>query len=433
MGGSGLRVLFVCPYLPSRQSGGRVRLHGLASRIAGSHSVSILSFASPDDPDDDSAVRAWCDEVVTVPTGLAADTRSKRRLQLRSLLSLRSYERLVSDQRAFQQALDRMTAETRYDVVHVESCHMAHYRFPRDVPVVLDEQNIEYEIQRRTAAVTESVPRRLYNRVDSFKVQREEERLWRSVDGVALTSSRDEAAVRAAHPAARTAVVPNAVDLGFFTPGIQRRRPDPLTILFFGTISYFPNTDGVLFFLDEVLPLLRPRYPELEVLIVGASPPDAVQRRAGPGVTVTGMVDDLRPYLERARAIIAPLRIGGGTRLKILEAMAMGGPVVSTTLGAEGLAVEHGRNILIADGAAAFAAAVGRVLDDDRLAADLGSAARRLVEERYDWEHSAATLAALYRSVIDARRDPLGRRAPAPRYGPDTGGELRTNSIIEAP
>jgi glycosyltransferase involved in cell wall biosynthesis len=412
--------------LPSRQSGGRVRLHGLASRIAGSNSVSVLSFVSPDQAGDLSAVRSWCDDVVTVSTEPAAGaTRSKRRLQLRSLLSLRSYERLVADQRRFQEALDRMTAGSRYDVVHVESCHMAHYGFPPGAAVVLDEQNIEYEILKRTASVTESMPRRLYNQVDALKVQREEQRLWRSVDAIAVTSARDEAAVRRAQPSARTAVVPNAVDLGFFTPG--QPRAERQTILFFGTIDYFPNTDGLLFFLDDVMPLLRARYPSLELLIVGASPPPAIQRRAGAGVTVTGMVDDLRPYLERARAVIAPLRIGGGTRLKILEAMAMGRPVVSTTLGAEGLAVSHGRDILIADGAHAFAAEVGRVLDDDRLADDLGSAARRLVEERYDWEHSAAKLAALYRSAVAAHGTPVTLG------GPETGGELRTNSIIEAP
>jgi glycosyltransferase involved in cell wall biosynthesis len=346
-------------------------------------------------------MRSWCDAVVTVPSGTPGPA-AKRRLQARSLLTTRSYERLLFDQRRFQEALDEMAARSRYDVVHVESCYMAHYSFPPGAAVVLDEQNIEYEIQRRTASTAASLPRRVYNYIDSLKLQREEERSWHSVDACAVTSPRDEAAVRRAHPRTVTAVVPNAVDLDFFTP---TGRPEPRTLVFFGTISYFPNTDGLLFFLDEVMPLVRRRHPGLKLVVVGASPPDAIQRRAAPDVVLTGMVDDVRPYLARASAVIAPLRIGGGTRLKIVEAMAMGKAVVSTSLGAEGLAVTHERDILLADGAAAFADAIDRVLDEN-LAASLGSAGRRLVEEKYDWRHSARRLEELYDSALRARSDP---------------------------
>jgi glycosyltransferase involved in cell wall biosynthesis len=302
-----------------------------------------------------------------------------------------------------------MGARSRYDVVHVESCYMAHYSFPREAAVVLDEQNVEYEIQRRTASMAESLPRRIYNYIDSLKLQREEERSWRSVDACAVTSPRDEAAVRRANSRMRTAVVPNAVDVNFFAPG---GRPEPKTLVFFGTISYFPNTDGLTFFLDEVMPIVRRRHPGLRLLVVGASPPPAIQRRAAPDVILTGMVDDVRPYLARASAVIAPLRIGGGTRLKILEAMAMGKAVVSTSLGAEGLAVTHERDIILADGAGAFADAIDRVLDQD-LAASLGSAGRRLVEDNYDWRHSARKLEELYESALRARREPLASVAAA--------------------
>jgi glycosyltransferase involved in cell wall biosynthesis len=325
----------------------------------------------------------------------------KRSLQLRSLLSSRSYERVVHDRESLQSALDQMVERHRFDVIQVEASFMAHYTFPAETVVVLDEHNVEYEIQRRTAAVARGLPRKLHNYVDYLKLKREEERVWRRVDACAVTSERDEMTVRRAYPAARTAVVPNAVDTEFFSPGT--REAERSTIVFFGTISYYPNTDALLYFMRDIYPTLKRSHPSVRLLIVGQSPPASIQRWAGPDVLVTGGVDDVRPYIERARVVIAPLRIGGGTRLKILEAMGMGKPVVSTTLGAEGLAVSHERDILIADRAQDYAAQVARVLDDDDLAASLGSAARSLVETRYDWKHSAQKLEALYRSALLAR------------------------------
>src|SRR5207244_3313106 len=202
----------------------------------------------------------------------------------------------------------------------------------------------------------------------------EEERAWRAVAACALTSSRDEDFVRRVLPGARTAVVPNAVDLQRFAPTSDGA--DRGSLLFFGEIGYYPNTDALLFFLRDVLPRLRGSHPSMRLVIVGPSVPKAIQRYASADVIITGAVADVRPYLEAARAVIVPLRVGGGTRLKILEAMAMAKPVISTRLGAEGLGVTGGRDILLADDPASFADEVRRVLDDTDLAAQLGSAAR---------------------------------------------------------
>src|SRR5262249_35918041 len=151
---------------------------------------------------------------------------------------------------------------------------------------------------------------------------------------------------------------------------------EPGTILFFGAINYYPNTEGLLFFLDEVFPRIQEQYPAVRLLIVGQLPPPSIAARASEDVVVTGLVDDVRPYLERAAVVIAPLRIGGGTRLKIVEAMAMGKPVVATSLGAEGLDVVDGEDILLADTPEDFAGQVVRALGDAALARRLGEAAR---------------------------------------------------------
>jgi glycosyltransferase involved in cell wall biosynthesis len=392
------RILVISSFLPSRESGGRVRLRALMRRLAESHSLSLLSYVPPTVASEVvDEVRAQYDDVVTVPHDRLA-RGSKRALQLRSLLSTRSFERLAYEGRSFQAALDRILERSRFDVVHVEGCAMANFTFPADVPIVLDEQNIEYDVLRRVASVTRALPRRIYNYLDYLKLRSEEERAWRAVDACAVTSSRDESFIKRVLPGAHTAVVPNGVDCEFFTP--TSRPIERGTLLFFGEMGYYPNTDAMLFFIREVLPLLRRARRAVKLVVVGPSAPHAIRQLASWDVVVTGPVDDLRPYLQAAQVVVVPLRLGGGTRLKILEAMAMGKPVVSTRLGAEGLDVTHEGDILLADGADAFATEVQRVLDDDDLAQSLGRAGRMMVESRYDWKASVRRLEALYETAM---------------------------------
>ena len=398
-----MKVLFVSPYLPSRRSGSPVRLRGLMTRLARAHSLSIVALVPPaEDQEVLADVRSYCDEVVTIPNDrFGPPSPRKRAFQLRSLLSPHSSFRLVHHRPEFQAALDQLIGRKSYDVLQVENCFMTHYAFPRELPVVVDEHNVDYEILARTAAVVRAGPRKLYNRIDSEKLRVEEERCWRTVDACAVTSPHDESVVREAAPNARVAIVPNSVDTEYFAPSAAPADRD--TVLFFGTLSYYPNTDGLHFFVRQVLPLLRRSHPSVRVVIVGRDPPPALARESAPDITWTGEVPDVRPYLQRARVAIAPLRIGGGTRLKILEAMAMGRAVVSTRVGAEGIGVTHERDVLLADEPQDFAAQIGRVLDDDDLASRLGTQARRLVESDYEWSTSARTLEALQRAAVSAR------------------------------
>jgi len=400
-----LRVLVVSPYVPSRLAGGPIRVHGLITSLPAPHAVSLLAFAQRGQRDVEIAteIRERCDEVVIVPNERRAIAGApKRALQLRSLLSRRSFERHVHERPAFQAALDRICARSEFDVVQVEHSFMAQFRFPSGPALVLDEHNVEHEIRSRTMAVVRPGPRKVYDYLNHLKLRAEEVRSWHQVDACAVTSPRDEATIRGALPRALTAVVPNAVDTAFFSPGAKPRERG--TILFYGTLSYYPNLDGLLFFLREVMPIVRRDHPAARLKIVGADPPEAVRRYEASDVTFTGFVPDLRPHLASASVVIAPLRIGGGTRLKVLEAMAMAAPVVSTSLGAEGIAVTSGREVLLADTAEALAAEVIRVLRDDGLAAELGAAGRRLIETSYDWRASARALEALYRRAIPAHQ-----------------------------
>jgi glycosyltransferase involved in cell wall biosynthesis len=184
-------------------------------------------------------------------------------------------------------------------------------------------------------------------------------------------------------------VVPNGVDTTFFHPAPPGMAPAPGAdpqIVFTGMMAYYPNHDGVLYFADAIWPAIRRELPAAHWLIVGAEPPPAVRALDGAaGITVTGRVDDVRPYSWRSGVSIVPLRMGGGTRLKIVEALAMGQAVVSTSVGCEGIAVAPGRNLVVADDPAAFAAAVVDLLRDPARAAAIGAAGRALAEQQYSW------------------------------------------------
>ncbi len=397
-----MRILFVTPYLPSPpRFGAQRRLEGLLRGLARRHEVSLLSFSKPGGVDDEAlaATRAYLHSVVTVPYDvLDVEVSHKRLLQLRSLASRHSFETLLMRRPEFQSQLAELLASTAYDVVQVEFSQMGSYQLTRRearAPVfVLDEHNIEYDLTRRTAKAPGSLPRKLYSAANWRKQRGEERRAWQRFDGVVLTSERDAELLRTDLPATKTAVVPNGVDVDAFRPSGAPR--DPATLLFLGAINYYPNSDGILHFLDHIWPLITAARPDARLQIVGMDPPSSVLSRRSDKVEVTGFVDDPLPYLERATVVVVPLRIGGGTRFKVVEAMAMGKAIVSTRLGAEGIEVTPETHALLSDDSASFAAAVLRVLGDPELNDRLGLAARQLAEERYGWRAAVAKLESFY-------------------------------------
>lgn len=429
-----LRFLFLSQWLPSPATfGAQRRVEGLLVALARSHSVSCVAMASPDADvaAAERAMRAYCETVVLVQ-GRADRGAPKRLLQLRSLASLRSFERHQLAVPGVQRALDRLLRRTRHDVVVVEAPHLMVHPVrlapPGEPPpaVVLDEHNVEYDLARQSRDASGSVGRRLYHAVNWRKIRREERSAWKAADGVAFTSEDDAARARAAYPAIRARVVPNAVDVDAFVPRAAPPAGRP-TVAFFGTLDYFPNQDGMLHFLREIWPILSRRNPEVRLEVVGPRPSPEVLAYRGPRVDVLGLVDDVRPHLAAADVVVVPLRVGGGTRFKVLEAMAMGRPVVSTRLGAEGIAAEPGRHLLLEDAPEAFAEAVAAVLADGALARRLGEAGRRLVEERYSWRAAAADFERFARELVAGVG---GRSDGAPRSlsaagSPASGGGSR--------
>jgi len=403
-----LRILLVSQMPPSPPGcGAQARMHGLASQLGRRHELRAVVLLDPsfDRAKCAEAMRAYCEEAVFVHNPKGRDGSFKRALQLRSLASLRSYEHHRFDVAALQPAVDELLARFACDLVLVEFPFLARYRFRtrdgRDLPRVIDTHNVEFDLQRQMAQGELGLSRRLYGAMNWRKLRAEEIAAFRSANGLAACSAEDERRLHELAPGVRTVVVPNAADVDFYQPRSDDPTPDGRTILFFGLLSTFPNVDGVGHFLRETWPRIAAARPHVRLKIVGGQAPRSILEHAGPRVEIPGFAADLRPHLASAAAVVVPLRIGGGTRLKIVEAMAMGRPIVSTAIGAEGIDATHGRDILIADEPAAFADAVVRLIDDPELGGRIGRAARQLAAARYSWASAADNLERFFHRVLD--------------------------------
>jgi len=374
--------------------------------LAAHHELSVLSFNASDEFAERSLTetRSYCREVVTFPDMDFRDNKDKRMLQLRSLASRHSYEHLLlARRREFDAKLQALVDTGGFDLVQVEFAQMAAFRpkLPqgRRFRTVLDEHNIEFDIVKRTADAEVSAARRLYSAVDWRKLKHEERGAWRRFDGVCVTSQRDATILSALEPSTKVSVVPNGVDVDQFVPSSTESDADSL--LFFGAMNYYPNQDGINYFIDQIFPLVLKRRPQTKLWIVGPGPESMLQLKSA-NIEVTGFVDRVEPYLDRASAVIVPLRLGGGTRLKIVEAMSKQKAIISTRIGAEGIDVRHDQHALLADDPQGFADAIERVLSDRALATRLGKSARELAEERYSWPGLVRGLERFYEQLLSS-------------------------------
>ena len=407
-----LNILYVSqmPASPPR-FGAQARLHGLMTQLAQRHDITAVMLVDDEFDIEECrlAMQAYCREVVLIKNPYGRDGLAKRLLQLRSLASTRSFERLRVVVPEMQQALDKVLRANRFDIVNLEFTFLGHCDLRQAPsgeklpPLVVDSHNIDYDLARQYTRTGGSLLRRLYAEANWRKLRREELSTYRNADGVYLCSVADQQRLLDDIPGARTMVIPNAADVDFYKPRPTDPQPDGRTVVFFGLMSYMPNIDGATYFIQEIWPRIADANPDARCKIIGGSPSPQLLALAGPRIEFTGFVPDLRPHLAEAAAVIVPLRLGGGTRLKIVEAMAMGKAMVSTTLGAEGIDAVPGRDILIEDQPDAFADAVIRLLAEPDLAARIGNSARQLSEARYAWSAAAKALEGFYRQILDGK------------------------------
>lgn len=370
-------------------AGGRIRSLETVSCLSRRHEVTVLTTHGPDDDPDGLRRRlASCREIVSIP--FAAPRVGSRKFVAAMAGSWLSGLPVDLWKWRHDEVRDRArTILTRGIDVCVADFLVSAPNLPRSpAPTILFEHNVEHMIWQRLARIESRPWRRALLEVEWRKMRHAERVFCNDADLTIAVSEDDRTRLQALAPGARCVAIPTGVDTSYFSPSNVTETPDHL--VFTGSMDWFPNEDAILHFVESILPRIRLQIPHVTLTVVGRNPSArlvAAARRAG--AVVTGTVSDVRPFIAEAAVYIVPLRAGGGTRLKIFEALSMGKAVVSTTVGAEGLAVRDGHNIAIADEPDAFAARVIELLrnPDARLA--LGRAGRHLVETRYSWEHAS--------------------------------------------
>lgn len=384
----------VLPYPPD--SGPKVKTYNVIKYLAQEDEVTLASFVRGDQSVDVAHLRRYCRAVHTISMerGVVLDGLA----MVHSLLTGRPWMMVRDDRGAMRRLVDRLAVEQRFDVVHADQLNMCQYaaRVP-DAFKVLDAHNALWLLYKRFWETLSSGPRKWLLGRDWRRLKTYEGQMVREFDAVLAVSHEDrQALLEAAGQPVDITVIPIAIDTDEVT--MVERVPAPSHILHIGTMFWPPNIDGVRWFLREIWPLIREGQTNVVVDVVGSRPPPELVAYAQgeSGVNVTGYVADVIPYLAQAGVLIVPLRAGGGMRVKILNALAQGLPIVSTTLGAEGIAVTPGHDILLADEPADFANAVLRVLDNPALANRLRQNGRRLAEEQYDYRNKCGALNKIY-------------------------------------
>jgi glycosyltransferase involved in cell wall biosynthesis len=421
----------VLPYPPD--SGPKVKTWNVLKYLAQHHDLTLVSFVRGDQSAEVKHLQSYCHAVHTVPMerGIVPDGLA----MLRSMLTGQPWMMLRDDRPTMRQLVDQLAAKTQFDIAHADQLNMAQYAARvSGARKVLDAHNALWLLYQRLWQTMPSSPKKWLLGRDWRLLKSYEGQICRDFDAVLAVSEEDKTALQEAiqikgksgrmkddhieldasfHPSSPApdrgfilhpsiTVIPIAVDTDEVAS--VARHPDADHILHIGTMYWPPNIDGILWFIREIYPHIRAKRPGAIFDVVGARPPQDIINLSGPdsGINVTGYVPDPTPYRQQAGVMVVPLRAGGGMRVKILEALAQGLPIVSTTLGCEGIAVTHGQNILIADTPSDFTAAVLSLLDNPEMATQLGRQGRQLAEQVYDYRQVCRPLEAVYQQTETA-------------------------------
>ena len=362
-----MKILFLSPTVPfPLTDGGRIRVFNLLKQIAEKSDVTLLALETqPTDAEGVTELQQLGIQVHLVPNAPTLPRVSFGTL-VNAFLKRQPITVARYDLPVYRQKFRELVATENFDLVHYEMFHTAQFRTEVDLPSVLSQQNVDSAIWRRLCGETANPFYKFAYWTQQLAFQRYERVLSPKFDAVTCTSDID-AAVFQRHCAEDTIeIIPNGVDVTHYQPDFTSEAPAHL--IYIGSMDWYPNEDAVAFFADEVLPGIQDKVPDVQFSIVGGNPSVRVQKLAArEGVVVTGRVPEIKPYFAEATVFVVPLRIGSGTRLKILEALAMGKAIVSTSVGAEGLDLKDGEEIFIADEPTPFADAVTRLLTDASL------------------------------------------------------------------
>jgi len=398
-----MKILMLFPYAPlppPLDLGGTKRNLPFLLELVKYHDVTVLAYGTPEEEQlFRKSYGELCEDVCFVnrrrPRVISA-------VQLFCLLGTgRSHFRMLY-RPAMQHAIDRMVAKGGFDLIHCCVQMFGYFKFPAAIPVTSDTHEVTYDLLRRSAENTRRRFRKMLLTLQWKFGKREEIELCRKFALLLTTTERDLQVFRKDLPNQNMAVVQNGAGNSFFED--LSLKSEPCTMVFTGLFTHLPNSDGIMYFLDQIFPLIRDLESQARIYVVGKSPSRALRARASENVIVTGFVEDVRPYMARAQVFVIPLLAGGGIRGKALEAMAMRRPIVTTTIGVEGIDLRHEHSALVADTPEAFAKAVVRLFGDSGLRERLAQNAFATVQRSYNWEAKGKELDGLLRSVARGQK-----------------------------
>lgn len=408
-----MRILWLGHFVPWPLRGGNlIRSYHLIREAAIGNEVSFLGFKQRELLDSEdlhreahTELRMICSGVQTLPIPREFGPLPKHRIMARSLLS-RSYDEVWLDSRAMRKTIGEEIARFSPDVVHFDTLGLAQYAtLFNGQSLILNHHNIESHMMRRRAELKSGSLLACILRLQADRLQQAERRSARYFCAHLVVSELDKQRLQEVIPGSRMAVISNGVDLQYFRPRDATASFEPASTIFVGGLNWYPNRRGVKWFLSEVYPRIVKEFPEARFTMVGRCDDRfrADLLRHGSGVEMTGEVEDIRPFVAKSAVYVCPIHEGGGTRLKILDAMAQGIPLVATTMAVEGIGIKADEHALLADDAIGFARLVIEVIRRPELGRKLAAAAYDLVAASYSWESIGIRLRSVYESTRKAR------------------------------
>lgn len=414
-----MRILFVSHFIPHPPTGGAsLRNFNIVKELSRNNSVHLVTFTQRDrHPTRErieksrEVLKEYCKEItiVEVPSDNSA-LRWYSMLGL-NLLSREPYSAWRFWSPKMVQAIQEQINKHKFDIVHVDTIALAGYlKSLNGLPAVLNHHNVESTLLLRRAATERNPATRAYIGLQGQKLRRAEQQALSAFDGNISVSDLDGRELAELNPAATICVVPNGTDTDFFKP-IDGVEVD-LSLVFAGSMAWYPNGDAMILFGEKVWPLIKRELPDITMNLIGSRAPAEVVKlgETDSQFKVLGFVDDVRPTIARAAVYVVPIRVGGGTRLKILDAMAMGKAIVSHPIGAEGLDVTDGKDIIIAEDPEMFARRVVELVRDVNLRTAISLQARKSVVEKYSWSTIIPKMERFYQEISDRKRNDVQRK-----------------------
>jgi len=397
-----MRILQLTPKIPyPPDDGGKMGIFGITKYLAlRGHKITLLSITTSDRTSDITGLSKYCKI-----ESIVMDTTNNYIGMFLNMFSSAPYTLSKYHGRPFLRKLNDVLRKKQFDIVHVDHLHMAYYgKFIKEyfgLPVVLREHNVESTIWERYCREISNPLLKAYVLLQFKKVYRYESKIVSHFDRCFMITEEDKKRIEIMNPRVKACVIPAGVDTSFFYP--LQVPIEPCSIVSVGAMDWLPNVEGALWFIDKVWPLVKQKEPRSMLYVVGKNPPAEITNLAREDIVVTGFVEDVRDYMAKAAVFIVPLKTGGGMRVKILNALAMGKAIVSTSVGCEGIDVEHGKNIYIADTELEFAKGILELLEDSDKREKLGKEGIKLIQEKYQWERIAEKVEEEYEKVLQER------------------------------